>query len=83
METYIEARSLRQQVDAGRTFSTQDLIAIATQVLNILIYLHDRHPPVIHRDIKPSNVLSTQSPDGSIKSLYLIDFGSVQPEGQC
>ena len=78
VQTYIEAQSLQQQVTAGRTFSTQNLHELATQVLNILTYLHDRHPPVIHRDIKPSNILLTYAPNGDVKDLYLVDFGSVK-----
>ncbi|MEO0770502.1 MAG: serine/threonine-protein kinase [Cyanobacteria bacterium J06649_4] len=78
VQTFIEARSLQQQVNAGRTFSDQDLCEIATQVLNILIYLHERHPPIVHRDIKPSNILITYRANNRIKNLYLIDFGAVQ-----
>ena len=78
VQTYIDASSLQQQSNAGRTFSEQDLTEIAYQVLEILSYLHDRHPPVIHRDIKPSNLLVTNGSNGSIEKIYLIDFGSVQ-----
>jgi len=46
--------------------------------LDILIYLHDRHPPLIHRDIKPSNILLGDRSGHSIGQVYLVDFGSVQ-----
>ncbi|MEO0648569.1 MAG: serine/threonine-protein kinase, partial [Cyanobacteria bacterium J06650_10] len=78
VQTYIDASSLQQQVNAGRTFSEPDLIDIARQILAILRDLHARHPPIIHRDIKPSNILLTNHANGSIKKVYLIDFGSVQ-----
>ena len=57
VQTYIEAKSLQNWLDAGRTFSEGDLVSIATQLLTILDYLHHRQPAVIHRDIKPSNIL--------------------------
>ena len=51
---------------------------MATAILEILGYLHDRQPPVIHRDIKPSNVLLTNRSGNSAGQAYLVDFGSVQ-----
>lgn len=47
-------------------------------LLEILIYLHDRHPAVIHRDLKPSNILLGDRTGNSIGQVYLADFGSVQ-----
>lgn len=78
VQTYIDASSLQQQANAGRTFNESDLIEIAHQSLSILKKLHTRHPPIIHRDIKPSNILVTNRDDGSVNKVYLIDFGSVQ-----
>ncbi|MGD1911127.1 MAG: ankyrin repeat domain-containing protein [Rivularia sp. (in: cyanobacteria)] len=46
---------------------------IATQILEILIYLHSLKPPVIHRDIKPQNIIHNR--DGKI---FLVDFGAVK-----
>ncbi|MEO1376511.1 MAG: ankyrin repeat domain-containing protein, partial [Cyanobacteria bacterium J06635_10] len=46
---------------------------IATQILEILIYLHSLKPPVIHRDIKPQNIIHNQ--DGKV---FLVDFGAVK-----
>ncbi len=57
VQTYIEAKSLQNWLDSGRTFSEGELVSIATQLLTILDYLHNRQPAVIHRDIKPSNIL--------------------------
>ena len=79
VQTYIEAKSLSAWVSAGRTFSENDLQAIAHSLLNILHYLHSRKPPVIHRDLKPSNILlSAERSAHSLGTLYLVDFGSVQ-----
>lgn len=78
VQTYIEARSLQQHLQAGRTFTEAEVKQIAQNLLEILGYLHDRQPPVIHRDIKPSNVLLTNRSGNSPGQAYLVDFGSVQ-----
>ncbi|MBD2092636.1 serine/threonine protein kinase [Microcoleus sp. FACHB-1515] len=78
VQSYIEARSLQQWTQSGRTFSEVDLREIAKQLLAILAYLHDRNPPIIHRDIKPSNVLLGDRSGNSVGPIYLVDFGSVQ-----
>jgi serine/threonine protein kinase len=79
VQSYIEARSLQAWIDSGRSFSEAELKAIATQLLDVLIYLHRQQPPVIHRDIKPSNILLDDSRSGhSPGQIYVVDFGSVQ-----
>lgn len=78
VQTYIEARSLQDWIQSGRTFSEEELKTIATQLLGILDYLHHRQPPVIHRDIKPSNILLGDRSGNRLGQVYLIDFGSVQ-----
>ena len=50
-----------------------DARTIARSVLEVLVYLHGRTPPVVHRDIKPSNLV--RRPDGGVS---LIDFGALQ-----
>ncbi len=54
------------------------MISIATQLLAILEYLHNRQPSVIHRDIKPSNILLGDRSGNSPGQVYLVDFGSVK-----
>jgi serine/threonine protein kinase len=78
VQSYIDAKSLEEQVKTGRTFSEVELQEIADKILNILIYLHDRNPSIIHRDIKPSNILLTNRSGNSVGEVYLVDFGSVQ-----
>jgi serine/threonine protein kinase len=78
VQTYIEAPSLEEQLKAGRTFSEAELKQLAKALLEILIYLHGRQPPVIHRDIKPSNILLSNRSGNNVGQVYLVDFGSVQ-----
>lgn len=53
-----------------------ELRKLLLQALDILEYLHARHPPVIHRDIKPSNLIAR--PNNPKHPLALIDFGGVR-----
>ena len=78
VQTYIEAQSLEQHLKAGRSFSEGGLKQLAKDLLEILIYLHDRQPAVVHRDIKPSNILLADRSGNHMGQVYLVDFGSVQ-----
>ena len=78
VQSYIEARSLAQHLQAGRTFSEEEIGQISDAMLQILDYLHHRQPAVIHRDIKPSNILLSDRTAHSVGDVYLVDFGSVQ-----
>ena len=78
VQSYIDAPSLEDHLNAGRCFSEDDARHILESTLKILVYLHTRQPPVIHRDIKPSNILLTDRSGNSPGQVYLVDFGSVQ-----
>ncbi|BAZ11968.1 serine/threonine protein kinase [Calothrix sp. NIES-4071] len=78
VQTYVDAKSLEQHVEAGRRFSSTEVKEFACAVLEILTYLHNQEPRIIHRDIKPSNILLTNRSGNSIGPVYLVDFGSVQ-----
>jgi serine/threonine protein kinase len=86
VQEYIPGASLKEVLALGKTFSEQEVRAIAQQVLNILIYLHGLSPPVLHRDIKPSNLIWGTPPSQSgvfpnseeTGEVYLVDFGAVQ-----
>ena len=80
VEEYISGNSLKQLLAQGTRFGEAEVIKIAQEVLQILVYLHSFNPPILHRDIKPSNLLL-----GDDNKVYLVDFGAVQdsfaPEG--
>lgn len=69
---YIRGRSLKDYLDKGKIFTVQEIFDIAGKVLEILIYLHGRKPPVYYGDMKPENLMLTEE-----GALYLIDFGSA------
>ena len=75
VQDYIPGSSLQQLIDEGKRFSEAQVRQIATNILHILIYLHDLNPPVLHRDIKPSNLIL-----GKDRQVYLVDFGAVQDQ---
>ncbi len=73
---------LAQELAPGKSLATLveknwhptevEIKQIATQILEVLNYLHQLIPPVIHRDIKPQNIIRCD--DGQI---FLVDFGAV------
>jgi ankyrin repeat protein len=68
-----EGKSLADLVEIGWRTNEDGVRRIATQILEILVYLHSLKPPVVHRDIKPQNLIGGK--DGKI---FLVDFGAVQ-----
>ncbi|MEG4030080.1 MULTISPECIES: serine/threonine-protein kinase [unclassified Microcoleus] len=75
VQDYIPGFSLQELLEKGKKFSEKQVRKIATEVLEILIYLHELSPPVLHRDIKPSNLIL-----GEDQHVYLVDFGAVQAQ---
>ncbi|PZO44292.1 MAG: serine/threonine protein kinase [Pseudanabaena frigida] len=73
VQELIEGKSLAAIAQNGVRLTELEVKEIATQILNVLCYLHELSPPVVHRDIKPQNLI--RRPDGAIA---LVDFGAVQ-----
>ncbi len=69
----IPGRTLEAELEASSVLTEEAVRAVATEVLEVLVYLHGLTPPVIHRDIKPSNLM--RRADGRV---VLIDFGAVR-----
>jgi ankyrin repeat protein len=66
-------KPLTAWVQAGWRGTEADVRDIASQLLEILQYLHQQSPPLIHRDLKPHNII--RNDDGRV---FLVDFGAVQ-----
>jgi tRNA A-37 threonylcarbamoyl transferase component Bud32 len=67
---YLEGRTLRDEISAGRLDSARAL-AIAADIAAALIAAHERG--IVHRDLKPENIILTAS--GGVK---VVDFGLAQ-----
>jgi len=69
---FIEGETLEEYLsrDKGGRLPVEEVLNIGIQLVTVLGYLHNHHPPIIFRDLKPANVMRTT--DGQ---LYLIDFG--------
>ena len=69
---YIEGHSLEELRKGGKVFSHQEIRDYALTILDILIYLHSRKPPILYGDLKPANLMLSEK-----GRLYLVDFGSA------
>jgi serine/threonine protein kinase len=66
-------KPLTAWVQSGWQGTTAEVQDIASQILEVLQYLHQQEPPLVHRDIKPHNIV--RNDDGKV---FLVDFGAVQ-----
>jgi serine/threonine-protein kinase len=70
---FADGESLRALIGRRKRIPVPEALAIVTQVVGALAYLHTNG--IVHRDLKPENVLVTA--DGHVK---LIDFGIAMDE---
>jgi len=70
---YVEGRNLRALLQSTGALPETQVVELATQMADILEYLHSRNPAIIHRDFTPDNLILTA--DGILK---LIDFNVAQ-----
>lgn len=66
---HVQGQTLRKLVKQSGPLSQKEVVRIALELSDILIYLHSQNPPIVHRDVTPENIIT--QPDGRIK---LIDF---------
>lgn len=70
---FIEGRSLDVILEETGAQSESNVVEWATQLCDVLGYLHSRTPAIIYRDMKPANVML--KPDGTV---MVIDFGTAK-----
>ena len=61
----------------NNSFSDRQIKQILISILEILVDLQQRIPPILHRDIKPENILIDEE-----DRAYLIDFGLARVHSQ-
>ena len=71
-QEFVDGHNLTQEMARKGRWALDKLTLDAVGLLEVLVYLHNRVPPLIHRDIKPSNII--RRPDGR---LCLVDFGAA------
>ncbi len=69
---YIDGLTLREYIEQKGPFSEQQTMQIGLQILDALIYLHDRRPALVYQDLKPENIMLQG--DGTVR---LIDLGAA------
>src|ERR1043166_7487118 len=68
---FVEGQSLSEVVkNENGPLPVREVVALADQILGVLVYLHDQGRRIVHRDIKPQHLLLRS--DGRIS---LLDFG--------
>lgn len=77
VQEFIDGMTLAEELSASGCWTQQKAIEDLRAMLELLVWLQARVPPVIHRDIKPSNIMRRASDE----RLVLIDFGAVQLAG--
>lgn len=66
---FVPGKTLRAIVEESGKMTDSAVLSLASQMCEILAYLHERQPPVVHRDFTPDNLMLRD--DGK---LELIDF---------
>jgi predicted ATPase len=71
---YLAGHTLFEDLAAGKPLAYPRLLAIARQICDALIYLHQRS--IVHRDLKPGNLMVDARNDSV--QVKLMDFGLVR-----
>ncbi len=69
---FVEGNNLRTVVASRGKCTAATTIFFASEIAELIAYLHSQSPPVVHRDLTPDNFILER--DGK---LTLIDFGAA------
>lgn len=73
----VQRYQLARPITERHSFSPEEIKQIAVSVLEILLYLQSRIPPIVHRNIRPSTILMDDA-----GQVYLNDFGLARANVQ-
>lgn len=72
---YVDGDNLQERLlQQGKPFSEAEVTKWASEICDVLEYLHSHNPPVIYRDLKPSNIMLDTA-----EKIKLVDFGIARP----
>jgi serine/threonine protein kinase len=72
---YVQGQNLHEMLTKRKEpFDEEMVIDWASQICDVLTYLHTHNPPVIYRDLKPSNIMINTN-----DQVKLVDFGIARP----
>lgn len=72
---YVEGENLHQMLHRrGEPFPEEQVLLWASQIAEVLDYLHTNDPQIIYRDLKPSNIMIDTK-----DMVKLVDFGIARP----
>ncbi len=72
---FVEGDTLERRLEqgGGRPLPPGDVVRWASQICDVLSYLHSQNPPIVFRDLKPTNIMLDRR-----DNVKLIDFGIVR-----
>lgn len=73
IQSYVPGHALDAWLNEHGNLTSDQVLQLAIEIADVLVYLQAFSPPVIHRDIKPGNIVL--NPAGE---AFLIDFGAVR-----
>lgn len=74
VQEHIQGHTLIEELSSKGRWSEQEAFDDLKSLLELLVWLQRRAPPIFHRDLKPSNIMRREE-DGQ---LVIIDFGAAQ-----
>jgi len=77
VQEYVEGENLEDRIDRlNAPLQERDVLAYASEILDVLDYLAQQTPPLVHRDIKPANIVISSKD----KKAHLVDFGIARAD---
>ncbi|MGV8124548.1 MAG: protein kinase [Candidatus Xenobiia bacterium LiM19] len=72
VQEYIDGQTLERLISPIQNVFLQERVILewASQILDIIEYLHRQSPRIIYRDLKPSNIIRDKN-----GRIHLVDFG--------